>query len=276
MAQEVIAVSLGEAQLPGDAAHGARHGCRPGDPRADATFRSSRWPSPSCSRPSSSREQPGLVILGKQAIDDDSNQTGQMLAALLGWPQATFASKLTLEEGHALVAREVDEGTETDPGQAAGHRHHRPPPQRAPLRLAAQHHEGEKEADRDGDARGSGRRSGAAAPLRQGRGAAQAAGRRQARLGGRARGQAQAGGGSRSDGCPRSRPARQQDARQDDAARRHRGRRDRRRHPSPGRRARMPGRSPRPPPRWPAWPRCCWSSTRPMPIRWPRMWRRCW
>ncbi len=59
------------------------------------------------------REQPGLILLGKQAIDDDSNQTGQMLAALLGWPQATFASRITLEDGHALVAREVDEGIET-------------------------------------------------------------------------------------------------------------------------------------------------------------------
>jgi electron transfer flavoprotein beta subunit len=58
------------------------------------------------------KEQPGLVILGKQAIDDDSNQTGQMLAALLGWPQATFVSKLSLEDGHALVSREVDEGLE--------------------------------------------------------------------------------------------------------------------------------------------------------------------
>ena len=51
------------------------------------------------------REAPGLVILGKQAIDDDSNQTGQMLAALLGWPQATFASTITLEDDHALVVR---------------------------------------------------------------------------------------------------------------------------------------------------------------------------
>jgi electron transfer flavoprotein beta subunit len=59
------------------------------------------------------REQPGLIILGKQAIDDDSNQTGQMLAALLGWPQATFASTITLEEDHAVVVREVDEGSET-------------------------------------------------------------------------------------------------------------------------------------------------------------------
>ncbi|QPC42312.1 electron transfer flavoprotein subunit beta/FixA family protein [Kaustia mangrovi] len=55
-------------------------------------------------------EAPGLVILGKQAIDDDSNQTGQMLAALLGWPQATFASELELEDGHAKVTREIDGG----------------------------------------------------------------------------------------------------------------------------------------------------------------------
>lgn len=59
------------------------------------------------------KEQAQLVILGKQAIDDDCNQTGQMLAALLGWPQATFASKLTLEEGKAVVTREVDGGMET-------------------------------------------------------------------------------------------------------------------------------------------------------------------
>jgi electron transfer flavoprotein beta subunit len=58
------------------------------------------------------REQPGLVILGKQAIDDDSNQTGQMLAALLGWPQATFISKLHVEGESASVSREVDEGLE--------------------------------------------------------------------------------------------------------------------------------------------------------------------
>ncbi|HIJ63977.1 MAG TPA: electron transfer flavoprotein subunit beta/FixA family protein [Rhodospirillaceae bacterium] len=59
------------------------------------------------------REKPGLVILGKQAIDDDSNQTGQMLAALLGWPQGTFASKLTLEADSATVLREIDGGLET-------------------------------------------------------------------------------------------------------------------------------------------------------------------
>jgi electron transfer flavoprotein beta subunit len=58
------------------------------------------------------REQPGLVILGKQAIDDDSNQTAQMLAALLGWPQGTFASKLELADGELHVTREVDAGLE--------------------------------------------------------------------------------------------------------------------------------------------------------------------
>jgi electron transfer flavoprotein beta subunit len=59
------------------------------------------------------KEQPDLVILGKQAIDDDANQTGQMLAALLDWPQATFASKLVIEGDTALVTREIDGGHET-------------------------------------------------------------------------------------------------------------------------------------------------------------------
>ena len=58
-------------------------------------------------------EQPGLVILGKQAIDDDCNQTGQMLAALLGWSQATFASKVEINGESAFVTREVDGGLET-------------------------------------------------------------------------------------------------------------------------------------------------------------------
>src|SRR5829696_1232458 len=58
-------------------------------------------------------EQPGLVIMGKQAIDDDSNQTGQMLAALLGWPQGTFASKIELGGSELNVTREVDGGLET-------------------------------------------------------------------------------------------------------------------------------------------------------------------
>ena len=59
------------------------------------------------------KEQPGLVILGKQAIDDDCNQTGQMLAALADLPQATFASKVEIADGKALVIREVDGGLET-------------------------------------------------------------------------------------------------------------------------------------------------------------------
>jgi electron transfer flavoprotein beta subunit len=58
-------------------------------------------------------EQPGLIIMGKQAIDDDSNQTGQMLAALLGWPQGTFASKVTIDGDALMVTREVDGGLQT-------------------------------------------------------------------------------------------------------------------------------------------------------------------
>jgi electron transfer flavoprotein beta subunit len=58
-------------------------------------------------------EKPGLVIMGKQAIDDDCNQTGQMLAALLGWAQGTFASKIVIEEGQVTVTREVDGGLQT-------------------------------------------------------------------------------------------------------------------------------------------------------------------
>jgi electron transfer flavoprotein beta subunit len=59
------------------------------------------------------REGPEIAIIGKQAIDDDCNQTGQMLAALLGWSQATFASKVTITDGKAEVTREVDGGLET-------------------------------------------------------------------------------------------------------------------------------------------------------------------
>ena len=58
-------------------------------------------------------EQPGIVIMGKQAIDDDSNQTGQMLAALAGWGQGTFASKLVIDGDRAEVTREVDGGLQT-------------------------------------------------------------------------------------------------------------------------------------------------------------------
>jgi electron transfer flavoprotein beta subunit len=59
------------------------------------------------------KEQPQLVILGKQAIDDDCNQTGQMFAALAGWPQGTFASKVAVADGKATVTREIDGGLET-------------------------------------------------------------------------------------------------------------------------------------------------------------------
>jgi len=60
------------------------------------------------------KEKPGLVLVGKQAIDDDSNQTGQMLAAVLGWGQGTFISKLEVGDGQATVVREIDGGLETD------------------------------------------------------------------------------------------------------------------------------------------------------------------
>ena len=59
------------------------------------------------------KEKPDLVFMGKQAIDDDCNQTGQMLSALLEWPQATFASKIDLKDGKLEVTREIDEGLET-------------------------------------------------------------------------------------------------------------------------------------------------------------------
>ena len=59
------------------------------------------------------QEQPGLVLCGKQAIDNDMNATGQMLAALMGWSQATFASEVSIEESHAVVTREVDGGLQT-------------------------------------------------------------------------------------------------------------------------------------------------------------------
>ncbi len=66
-----------------------------------------------CLKAIAEKEQPGLIVVGKQAIDDDSNQTGQMTAALLGWSQATFASIIKIEGDEALVTREVDGGLET-------------------------------------------------------------------------------------------------------------------------------------------------------------------
>ena len=88
------------------------------------------------------REQPKLIILGKQAIDDDMNATGQMLAALLGWPQGTFASKLEIDGDTAT--RDTRGGWRPGNGgvDAAGHCYGRSTPERAALREPAEHHEG--------------------------------------------------------------------------------------------------------------------------------------
>ena len=127
-------------------------------------------------------EKPGLVILGKQAIDDDCNQTGQMLAALLGWPQGTFASKIVIEGDGVLVTREVDGGLQTVKLKAPGDRHHRPAPQRAALREPAEHHEGEEEADRREDAGRSRRRRRRRGSRSSRRSSRRPQGRRQGRL----------------------------------------------------------------------------------------------
>jgi len=111
-AEEVIAVSIGPAQaaetIRSALAMGADRGILvktegPVEPLSAAKLL----------RAIALTEEPGLIILGKQAIDDDCNQTGQMLAALLGWGQGTFASKVVLGEGEADVTREVDGGLQT-------------------------------------------------------------------------------------------------------------------------------------------------------------------
>jgi electron transfer flavoprotein beta subunit len=111
-AQEVIVVSIGPAQaaetIRAGLAMGADRGILvkadgPVEPLAVAKIL----------KAVAEAEGPGLVIMGKQAIDDDCNQTGQMLAALLGWPQATFASKVVLGDGSVEVTREVDGGLQT-------------------------------------------------------------------------------------------------------------------------------------------------------------------
>ena len=99
-------------QGAGDAAHRARDGRRPRDPGPDRRRGRAARRRQDAAR-IAEEEQPGLVILGKQAIDDDSNQTGQMLAALLGWPQGTFASKVEVAGDSVNVTREVDGGLET-------------------------------------------------------------------------------------------------------------------------------------------------------------------
>ena len=124
-------------------------------------------------------EQPGLIILGKQAIDDDSNQTGQMLAALLGWSQATFASKLEVDGSDFKVTREVDGGLQTVKLKGPAIVTTDLAPQRAALCLAAEHHEGEEEADRGQDRRRLWRRSRAASRNPQDIGTSGPQGRRQ-------------------------------------------------------------------------------------------------
>ena len=110
-AREVIVVSIG----PAEAQQQLRTGLAMGADRAILISADEAPDSLTCARALLEivrREKPGLVILGKQAIDDDNSQTGQMLAALWGRPQATFASKLALDGDKATVAREVDVGIE--------------------------------------------------------------------------------------------------------------------------------------------------------------------
>jgi electron transfer flavoprotein beta subunit len=114
---------------------------------------SSRWPSPRSSRRSSSAEQPGLVIMGKQAIDDDCNQTGQMLAACSAGRRAPSPPRSRSAAASVDVTREVDGGLQTVKLKL-------PAIVTTDLRLnepryasAAQHHEGEEEADRREGAR---------------------------------------------------------------------------------------------------------------------------
>lgn len=112
VAEEVVIVSIGPADLT---AH-LRNGLAMGANRAihvQATDAIQPLAAARVFLKLIEKEQPGLVILGKQAIDDDANQTGQMLAALWDRPQATFASKVDIADGKAVVTREVDAGLET-------------------------------------------------------------------------------------------------------------------------------------------------------------------
>src|SRR6201988_5189570 len=122
-ATEVICVSIGPAQ----SAETIRAGLAMGADRG-ILVKTEQPPEPlgvaKLLKAVIAKEEPGLVILGKQAIDDDCNQTGQMLAALLGWPQGTFASKLTIDGGSAVVTRPGDGSP-----QVSGCCYHRPSPQ---------------------------------------------------------------------------------------------------------------------------------------------------
>lgn len=111
IASEIVAVSLGESRCQ----ETLRTALAMGADRAvlvETTVELQPLAVAKLLRAVVAREQPGLVLMGKQAIDDDSNQTAQMLAGLLGWPQATFASRIEISDGKAVVAREVDEGIE--------------------------------------------------------------------------------------------------------------------------------------------------------------------
>jgi electron transfer flavoprotein beta subunit len=111
-ASEVVLVSVGEAQ----AADTIRAGLAMGADRGILVKAEGRLEPLAVAKvlkAVTAKEEPGLVILGKQAIDDDCNQTGQMLAALLDWPIATFASKIVIADGEATVRREVDGGHQT-------------------------------------------------------------------------------------------------------------------------------------------------------------------
>jgi electron transfer flavoprotein beta subunit len=158
---EVIAVSCGVTQcqetLRTAMAIGADRGIL-----VETGKSCSRWRWPSCSRRWSTQEQPGLVILGKQAIDDDCNQTGQMLAALAACRRPPLLprsrSRMAASPCHARSRRRPGD-REREP---AGDRDHRPAPERAALRDAAQHHEGQEEAAGDRQARRPRRGRGAA------------------------------------------------------------------------------------------------------------------
>lgn len=109
---EVVAVGIGgdgyEQQLRTALAMGATRGIR-----VQSSHALDPWNVARLLRAVAEREQPDLILMGKQAVDDDANQTGQFLAALLDWPQATFASRLELLEGEIRVERETDHGIET-------------------------------------------------------------------------------------------------------------------------------------------------------------------
>ena len=109
---EVVAVSVGSAQCQDTLRTGMAIGADRGI-LVETSVETEPLAVAKIMKALADKEQPHLIILGKQAIDDDANQTGQMLAALLGWPQATFASKVVLEEGKVTVTREVDGGLET-------------------------------------------------------------------------------------------------------------------------------------------------------------------